>query len=1063
MKKVLLMSLAAAFSFTAFAQQEEDVTNLITNAGFDEGLTFTDEGKPTSETKATGETGEGARVLLSANGDYYAEPTDGKGTSVSGGLSWYGFLGAPKGWTVAKEYATTKPFWKYFGTLPYSLKEGYLGAGRGKDGAAAESITVPAKPEADDTDDNTGLLYMRAGWNGAVAYQQTVSLPCAKYRLEYWTINLNPNIDESKPENVSTDLTKVICRKDEFSDPTGLTKTEWTKHQFTFTPTSDFTLQFGYKSGNIGSNKSPWVIIDGVKLYKVGEATVEEIYTSDLSNLYDELTELSEKYAEYSGLVSQLDKATDNVDKAMASGDADLMKKTIDEVTALKDSIIKTADLVPSVIATCTKATAAAAKAYPGLAALQTVLAKYDQTINNGKWEDIVAYATELKQAYITYMMSQVASADAPADYTFLVQSPLFVKEGSEPTIENGVFTYPNQDTFTAGKAPEIATSAGWTKSGTCTDGDQRLNYAQGRVCWNAWRANANGKTLEVSQTIKNLPNGYYKVSGDLITEGAYVNDQHVFATSSLQSSNSASLTEGLWNGDNNAGTWTTLTSDKVLVHDGEITIGASGTLANENQSGWFCATNFQLFYLGAATQAEIEAALAAKAENAKALVAAMHFGADKAAANDSIAEYTTTGDIVKLNAAIKLAQNSEAKYEEINAEGKTIPTVAVAVTDGTYGEATEIAKSAYDNTLAYINNGSYNKVDSIVTILKAYVNNYVPAYNTADETLKTLTSATAKEVLSYTMTEQKKGLMSELKSEAFVKAAIVQLTAATATANAQEAYEKNPNSTDYTGFIINAQTASTDGWNVIKGEGDGPVKKGQYFTDDANRTYFDSWNGTAGKNNIYMDQAIEGLPNGTYTLAANVRTSANGAFLFASTGAEAADTTWMEIPVQTYTYFDETAGKDSTVNALDKYGKLWEEAKAKIDGGLSDTDPNYATYSATYNANGSNGRGWMNLQIPNIEVTNHALTIGVTCDSTKTNKPSKVTWFSATDFTLTLTKAGDNAGWNGPATGITEIQTEALKADAIYNINGQRIANMSKQGLYIVVRNGKAVKVLKK
>lgn len=1061
MKKVLLMSLAAAFSFSAFAQ-EEDVTHLITNAGFDEGLTFTDEGKPTSETTATGETGEGARVLLSANGDYYAEPTDGKGTSVSGDLSWYGFLGAPKGWTVAKEYATTKPFWKYFGTLPYSLKEGYLGAGRGSNGNAAESITAPAKPEADDTDDNTGFLYMRAGWGGAVAYQQTVSLPCAKYRLEYWTINLNTNVDESKPEYVASDLTKVICRKDEFSDPTGLSATEWTKHEFEFTPTSDFTLQFGYKSGATGSNKNPWIIVDGVKLYKVGEASLEEIYTSDLTNLYDELQELSGKYADYSGLANQIDNATEIVDKAMNSEDADLMKKTLDEVTALKDSIIKTADIVPSITVSYNKATAAAAKAYPGLADLQTVLAKYDKTINNGKWEDIVAYATELKQAYLTYMMSQVASADTPADYTFLVQNPMFVKEGSEPTIENGVFTYPNQDTFEVGKAPEVATSEGWTKTGTCTDGDQRLNYAQGRICWNAWKANTDGKTLEVSQVIKNLPNGYYKVSGDLITQDGFVNDQHVFATSSLQSSNSASLTEGLWN-DNNAGTWTTLTSDKVLVHDGGLTIGASGTLANQNQSGWFCATNFQLLYLGAATQAEIEAALAAKAENAKALVAAMHFGADKAAANDSIAEYTTTGDIVKLNAAIKLAQNSEAKYAEINAEGKTIPTVAVAVADGTYGEATEIAKSAYDNTLAYINNGTYNKVDSIITILKAYVNNYVPAYNTADETLKTLTSATAKEVLSFTMTEQKKGLMSELKSEAFVKTAIVQLTAATATANAQEAYEKNPNSTDYTGFIINAQTASTDGWNVIKGEGDGPVKKGQYFTDDADRTYFDSWNGTAGKNNIYMDQAIEGLPNGTYTLAANVRTSAEGAFLFAYTGAEAADTTWMEIPVQTYTYIDQTTGKDSTVFAMDKYGKIWEEAKAKIDGGLSETDPNYATYSATYNANGGNGRGWMNLQIPNIEVTNHALTIGVTCDSTKTNKPSKVTWFSATDFTLTLTKAGDNAGWNGPATGITEIQTEALKADAIYNINGQRIANMSKLGLYIVVRNGKAVKVLKK
>lgn len=1053
MKKVLLMSLAAAFSFSAFAQ-EEDVTHLITNAGFDEGLTFTDEGKPTSETTLTGEKSGRSRFLKSANGDYYAEPTDGKGYNVAGDLSWYGFLGAPKGWTVPETYATTKPEWKYYGVIPYSLKEGYLGMG---DGKPAGSITVPAKPAADDTDDNTGFLYMRAGWGGAVAYQQTVSLPCAKYRLEYWTINLNSN---SKGE--ATDLTKVICRKDEFSDPTGLSATEWTKHDFEFTPTSDFTLQFGYKAANVNSNENPWVVIDGVKLYKVGEASEKEIYNSDLNALADELYVMSEEYGEYSGLTGQIDKASEEIEHAINSDEVENMKSTLAAVTALRDSIIMAAGLVPSITASYNKATAAAEKAYPGLAALQTVLAKNDQTINNGKWEDIVAYATELKQAYLTYMMSQVASADTPADYTFLVQSPLFVKEGSEPTIENGVFTYPNQDTFEAGKAPEVATSEGWTMTGTCTDGDQRLNYAQGRICWNAWKANTDGKTLEVSQVIKNLPNGYYKVSGDLITQDGFVNDQHVFATSSLQSSNSEALTAGLWN-DNNAGTWTTLTSDKVLVHDGKLTIGASGTLANQNQTGWFCATNFQLLYLGAATQAEIEAALAAKAENAKALVAAMHFGADKAAANDSIAEYTTTGELVKLNAAIKLAQNSEAKYEEINAEGKTIPTVAVAVTDGTYGEATEIAKSAYDNTLAYINNGTYNKVDSIITILKAYVNNYVPAYNTADETLKTLTSATAKEVLSLTMTEQKKGLMSELKSEDYVKAAIVQLTAATATANAQEAYEKNPNSTDYTGFIINAQTASTDGWNVIKGEGDGPVKKGQYFTDDADRTYFDSWNGTAGKNNFYMDQAIEGLPNGTYTLAANVRTSAEGAFLFASTGAEAADTTWMEIPVQTYTYFDETAGKDSTVNALDKYGKLWEEAKAKINGGLSDTDPNYATYSATYNANGGNGRGWMNLQIPNIEVTNHALTIGVTCDSTKTNKPSKVTWFSATDFTLTLTKAGDNAGWNGPATGITEIQTEALKADAIYNINGQRIANMSKQGLYIVVRNGKAVKVLKK
>lgn len=148
---------------------------------------------------------------------------------------------------------------------------------------------------------------MRAGWGGAVAYQQTVSLPCAKYRLEYWTINLNSNVD-TDPAKAATDLTKVICRKDEYSDPTGLSATEWTKHQFEFTPTSEFTLQFGYKSGATGSNKNPWVIIDGVKLYKVGEASITDIYTSDLSNLYDELGELSENMLNIQVLLIRLTK-----------------------------------------------------------------------------------------------------------------------------------------------------------------------------------------------------------------------------------------------------------------------------------------------------------------------------------------------------------------------------------------------------------------------------------------------------------------------------------------------------------------------------------------------------------------------------------------------------------------------------------------------------------------------------------------------------------------------------------------------------------------------------------
>ena len=1052
MKKVLLMSLAMFLGVNAYAQ-EEDVTHLIKNAGFDEGLTFTDEGKPVNATTATGETTERTKFLQSTDGSIYAYPKDGKGYNVAGDNSWYGFLGHVEGWEVPEEYATTKPEWKYFGAIPYSVKSGYLGVG---DGHPAGAINAPeSKPEGNDTDDNTGFLYLRAGWGGACAYKQVVNLPCAQYRLEYWTINTNAS---STAE--ATNLSEVVCRKDVFKDTEGLSSTTWTKHEIEFTPVDEFSIQFGYKSANSNSNSNPWLIIDGIKLYKIGEATEEEIIAADLNGLVAEMYELMEIAGEYGGLSQEINDAVIEIDDCIGTGDLATMKEGYEKYNALKEQIAAVVESLPATIAFYNKAEEALALDYPGASALKEVLAKWDDVINNGYSAAIAAYAEELNQAYRDYMFSQEASEASPADYTFLVANPLFVKEGNEPTINGSEFTYTGQDAFENGKAPEIASSDGWYKAGTCTDGDQRLNYAQSRICWNAWRANADGKTLAVASDIENLPNGYYKVAGDLITEAEYVNDQHVFGESALQSSNSASLTEGLWDKTNYQGTWTTLTTDKILVHDGKLTIGASGTLANQNQSGWFCATNFKLYFVGKATDQEIADALAAKAAHAQELAAAMHFAADKAQVLDSISAYTASGDVAILNGGIALAETSEAKYEEVNAEGKTIPTVAQGLTDNIYGEATDIVKYAYGAVQDYFasDEATYTAVDSIIAQLKAYVNDYAPVYNSAYETYTALTSASAKAALDATFANHKALLTAKLETEATVASAVSELTAAVATAQAQENYEKNPNASDYTAFIINAQSASTDGWTVVKGDGDGPVKSGQYFTDDASRTYFDTWNSTAGKNNFYMEQVIEGLPNGTYTLGANVRTSGLGACLFGAVGTEAADTTWMEIPLQTYTYQDPASGDYVTDNATDKWGQIWEDAKKQLE-----TDTQNAYLASISGANGGNGRGWMHLDVPNIEVVDHTLTIGLTSDSTKTGKPTTVTWYSATDFTLTLTKLGNNEGWNGPITGITEIKNEALKADAIYNINGQRVANTGSKGLYIVVRNGKAVKVATK
>ena len=68
------------------------------------------------------------------------------------------------------------------------------------------------------------------------------------------------------------------------------------------------------------------------------------------------------------------------------------------------------------------------------------------------------------------------------------------------------------------------------------------------------------------------------------------------------------------------------------------------------------------------------------------------------------------------------------------------------------------------------------------------------------------------------------------------------------------------------------------------------------------------------------------------------------------------------------------------------------------------------------------------------------------------------------TDFTLTMTKKGDNSGWEGPiVAGIDEVvNSQSIAIDGIYTVTGARVNSLQK-GLNIVVSNGKAMKVLVK
>ena len=1067
MKKFLLFALVAMIGMPVLAQDEvgDDVTKYVINAGFDEDLTFQKDGKmkdAVSTDREAGGNNSRSWAYIAADSTVYARPKATTSQSRPDGRKMEavnGFKGRVQGWTMESNAPFPQCEWTYFGTVPYDLASQAVPIA--DDGTTY--LEVPARPT--EFDGGEGFVYLRAGWTNSAIYKQVVNLPCAKYRLEYWTININPNTSA-----VAEDLTKIVCRNEEFKDEegTGLNAQVWTKHEFEFTPTTEFTMQFGYQAANAGSGGQPIVALDGIKLYKIGEADAVELFQSDCYYLMDQFEALQGEMSDYQGLYGEMEDVKNEL-YGMINEDVEELKAALE---AIKAAIAKYQQVQKDVVTLdelIAKAeTLVYSTDYPGKEALSDAIDKYSAVLDEGGADAIAAAIEGMNQAIKEYYASQVATRDDPADYTFYIQNPWFVGAKGEPTLNaDGTYTFPNEfdeeKPYTVGSAPFDGTSEGWYMGEG--GGDQRLNWRQGRTCWNAWNNNFN--TVSIAQDITGLPNGLYKVAADLITQSGMATDQHTFAKSSLQSAVSNPLADGLWD-EGEMGTWTTLTTEQwVIVADGKLTIGALGTgAADTGAAGWFCATNFKLFYFGEATEDEIAEATAARVAEVKALVDGMHFAADKAKAEEILFNYDIAKDLEMLNEAAALAETSEGKYNEIMAEGKTIPTVEAGLADGSYGEAAAIARFALDYVKDYIasNEATYEAVDAKLDEAKNYINTYVPVFMEAAEFLAGAQSQAVKNALGTTMNDQKAILLSEMKDKATVDELVEELKTMLYNVKKQETYDADPDGTDYTSFIQNPKAESTTGWDIDKGTGNGPTNGGEYFdSNDSGHRYFDSYNATDSVLNFYGEQVVLGVPNGTYTVGAAVRTSAPGAFIFAGNCGEAkADTLWKEIPMQTYTYLDDETGEEMTDKATNKWGAIWENACERFET-MTDSDPDYFYIQGIVNANGGNGYGWQYLEITGVEVKDHKIVIGMCTDIARTGKQFEGTWFSVTDWTLTLTKKGDNSGWDGPlATGINEIATETLAVDGIYTVNGVR-TNKLQRGLNVVVRNGKAMKIMVK
>ena len=1072
-------------SMTSFAQ--DDVTNLIQNAGFDEDLTWNADGTKKEIADKSKELSDRSLAGVAVDGSLYAIVNPSTPKSRKDGRTFEatnGFVGQLKGWEWVNTDDETKPNprieskaceWVYFGALPYDLGETAIPVA--DDGTGY--IVVPSRPE--EFDGGQGALYLRAGWTNSFAYKQVVKLPCAKYRLEYWTINANPNSTVA-----STDLTKIVCRNDVFQEEDGaaLNATEWTKHEVEFIPTAEFTLQFGVKSGNGNSNQVAWMFIDGIKLYKIEDADRAEIFASELYDLSGKATG--------NGIASLATYFSEYVFEVEDMLDEDDSEATVQKIEARMKEFKQALEAAIELQAMLTKMdNILKTTNYPGKEALNAAYAKLNEYLTKyNKDLDLVALILgakeEAKEAIKAYYLSQVdvATPENPADLTVFVKNPWFINEDAEPTLTDGIWEFPKQfdedgnDLYKEGdKASPDLNSDGWYIAGEETGGDQRLNWVKGRSCWNAWFSGST-KTIAVAQDITGLPNGYYTLSADLITQKDYINEQHVYLkTIADKKVSAATLTVEGWD----ESLWETVSmtaNEKILVVNGKLTIGAQGTGNGNASAGWFCATNFKLNFVGKASQEELEnavnATLAATVGEAKDYAAKMHFAGDKKALNDTIAKFEAatsyeekTLAIEKINNALEEAEKSEAKYVDYMPEEPTAEVIAEKtllwvkeVLDGktveghfALGASKPVVQFAYDYVQTWIacDTATYTKFDETVNLLKNYVNTYAPVCENAD-TLANKVSDASKAILQGLITSQRESLTKQMNTLEQVNVYVEILNNTMNDVKKQEIFEKDKDASDFTAFITNPNIESETGWEFEKGNGNTNTATGQWF-DGSGTRYLDSYN-SSGLEGYIATQLIKGLPNGTYTVGAYVRTPAEGAYIFAGVGA---DTTFVEIPLS-YHATETDEGADTMVVASDQWGPMWEEAyQAYLDGTPT------AEQEAIYMANNENGRGWKPLTIEGIVVTNHELLIGTMAGvAGKTQKTFGGSWYSVGGWTLIRTAKGDDGDWTGPITGIQNVETVKQVADGIYTITGVKV-NQMKRGLNIVVRNGKTLKVMVK
>ena len=602
----------------------------------------------------------------------------------------------------------------------------------------------------------------------------------------------------------------------------------------------DFTIF----AGNLGVEQQELVM--KIKRGEVDDNTRLAIAKNDYYEAISELEDFLGRLEEYEALTLKMENVlveTEELTDATPTADTyTSAATTIRAEIAEQEKIVDAADAVKATIAK--EKEYAETTNYPGKSTYLNALSQCNSSISNASTLEISTQVTsEIAKAKGKYVTSQELPSDGSGvDVTALILHPWFCNPDAEPTLnEEGkyIFPYESEHNYTTNTTPSDYNSAGWINGNSFIVDDARVNWTEGRITWNNWHAKNTIGTLDIHQDISGLPEGYYSVSADWITNYE-PSTQHTYAKSGSVTKSSVYLDNQGWDNE----TWTTLQTDKIKIGtDGTLTIGGSSTATGSSYSGWFCVTNFKLTYYG--TNVDLSEDLATKKNDVESTIHGLILQGDIDAANKQLNDilsnpdsYTAIDDLTKMIADLN---NTVSKEIEI------VTAVDEYFTISSSSENENAVLAATKSHLSHMINASdatieiQDEVNNLIASSNSYISTLSAAekWNTSEATdllnqqISTIKSSNPSESPTIeTLTEYTYALVAVMKSSLTEK----------------QASENNP--IDITVFLQNPSFTgdSMDGWTIASGTAACYYSELEFYN-----TNF----------NIY--QEIKGMPEGYY------------------------------------------------------------------------------------------------------------------------------------------------------------------------------------------------------